>query len=266
MIKLIQTLIMLTALLFLLIIVKSFTFPVNIIIILIFYIFLKLNYPKLRGLIGELYVRLNLFKLPKEYYKVFNDLMFEDETGTHQIDHLIVSKYGIFVIETKNYYGYIKGDDYKDKWIQYLGGNKYYFHNPINQNYGHVKVLEKILNVESSIFIPIVCFGTTANLNVNSKHIVINSDLLIKTIKSFYKPLLDTNLNDIIKTINENNITDKEKRKQHVKQIKNKIIQDNEKVNNMICPRCGNELVLKNSKYGTFKGCSNYPKCKYKKK
>ena len=39
--------------------------------------------------------------------------MLEDENGTHQIDHIVISKYGIFVIEMKNYYGMIVGDDYK---------------------------------------------------------------------------------------------------------------------------------------------------------
>lgn len=35
--------------------------------------------------------------------------------------------------------------------------------------------------------------------------------------------------------------------------------------NNYICPKCGSKLVKRKGKYGTFTGCSNYPKCHYKK-
>ena len=37
-------------------------------------------------------------------------------------------------------------------------------------------------------------------------------------------------------------------------------------LNVKMCPKCGNKLILKNSKYGTFVGCSNFPKCRYIKK
>lgn len=30
-----------------------------------------------------------------------------------------------------------------------------------------------------------------------------------------------------------------------------------------VCPRCGGKLVVRHGKYGTFMGCSNYPKCRY---
>ena len=30
-----------------------------------------------------------------------------------------------------------------------------------------------------------------------------------------------------------------------------------------ICPKCGNPLVIKRSKYGEFAACSNYPECKF---
>ena len=36
--------------------------------------------------------------------------------------------------------------------------------------------------------------------------------------------------------------------------------------NNDICPKCGGRLVKRKGKYGEFIGCSNYPKCHYKKK
>mgnify|MGYP003291794995 CR=1 FL=1 len=64
-----------------------------------------------------------------------------------------ITEFGIFVIEMKNYYGLITGDEYKDKWTQYLGRNKYYFKNPIHQNYGHVKCLEEVLKLDFDNFL-----------------------------------------------------------------------------------------------------------------
>ena len=98
-------------------------------ILLILGILIDIYYPKFRGFMGEFWLKLELKKLPKNKYKLLNDIMIEDEKGTHQIDHIVLSKYGIFVIEMKNYYGLIIGNQYKEKWYQYLGKNKYTFHN-----------------------------------------------------------------------------------------------------------------------------------------
>jgi len=226
-------------------------------------IMLEILYPKLRGLVGELKVKLKLKQLHEKEYIVLNDIMLEDENGTHQIDHLVISKYGIFVIEMKNYYGLIIGDEYKNNWTQYLGKKKSDFKNPIHQNYGHTKALEKILNIDNKIFIPTVCFSNQVELKTNTKSIVIQLKNLIKTIKSFYLIQLDMDIKEIENQIQSVNITDKSERKKHIKNIKIKIKEENIKVDNMICPKCGNKLVLRNGKYGTFIGCSNFPKCQY---
>ena len=235
------------------------------IILIILCVLLKIYYPKFRGFMGEFWVKLELSKLPKEQYIVLNDIMIKDERGTHQIDHLVISKYGIFVIEMKNYYGLIKGNEYQDKWVQYLGKNKYYFKNPIHQNYGHVKVLEKILNLNINKFIPVVCFSNQAKLNITNKSIVVQLDKLLKIIKQFNEVQLEIDINPIANKIESLNIIEKDKRKKHIKNIKQKINEENVKENHMICPKCGNNLVIKNGKYGNFIGCSNYPNCKYTK-
>lgn len=128
--------------------------------LLILSILADILYPKFRGFMGEFWVKQELKKLPMDKYIVLNDIMVKQNNSTHQIDHLIISQFGIFVIEMKNYYGLILGEEHKDKWIQYLGKKKSYFLNPIHQNYGHVKALEKLLNLDNKYFIPIVCFYT----------------------------------------------------------------------------------------------------------
>ena len=223
-------------------------------------------YPKFRGFMGEFWVKKELKKLPRDKYLVLNDIMIEQNDYTHQIDHIVISQFGIFVIEMKNYYGLILGNDYQDKWKQYLGKKKYYFLNPIHQNYGHVKALEEALDLDSKFFIPIVCFSNQAKLKIETSNIVVPFRYLISSIKSHKNIILEVNLETIQNKIIELNITSKEERREHVKNIRTKIREDKEKIDNMICPKCGGNLVTRNGKYGPFIGCSNYPKCRFIKK
>ena len=94
-----------------------------IILILIIDILLVVFYSKFIGKAGEHHVKGRIKKLPKDKYLIINDLMVMVDEKTYQIDHVIVSPYGIFVIETKQYNGYITGNEYDKKWKQ---NNKYY--------------------------------------------------------------------------------------------------------------------------------------------
>ncbi len=194
-----------------------------IIILIIIYIYLKINYPKLRGKYGEKWVRKELKKLSKNDYILLNDIMIKDEYGTHQIDHIVISDNYIFVIEMKNYYGLIVGNQYNDKWIQWLGKHKNEFYNPLRQNYGHIKSLSKILNLDEVYFKSIICFSNDAKLNVKASEIVINLRDILKLIrkyKSNEKGIIDKDkFRDII--INSN-IKDNNIRKEHINNITNK--------------------------------------------
>jgi hypothetical protein len=61
-------------------------------------------------------------------YEIFNDILLKTDDGsTHQIDHVVVSPYGIFVLETKAYMGKVYGGQYSDQWTEYLAGKGYDF-------------------------------------------------------------------------------------------------------------------------------------------
>ena len=235
-------------------------------LIYLFAILINVYYKDFRGFMGEFWVKLELSKLPKDKYLVLNNIMVETNNGTHQIDHLVISKYGIFVIEMKNYYGLITGNEYSNKWTQHLGKNKYYFNNPIHQNYGHIQALKELLMLEDNNFISIICVSNQAKIKVNSNTKVVYLDYLIKTISEYNELVVDNDINEIYEKIVSLNIKDRKKRKKHVEDIKENIKVDNEKVDNMICPKCGGNLIERNGKYGKFIGCSNYPKCRYIKK
>ena len=71
----------------------------------VFFVFSRYNRVKRKGAVGERRVARILNRLPKTEYKVLHDVMLSVPNDcTTQIDHVIISMYGIFVIETKNIY------------------------------------------------------------------------------------------------------------------------------------------------------------------
>ena len=227
---------------------------------IIFIIFERVFEKRIIGFFGELWVKKELKKLNDEY-KIINDVMIRTNDGrTHQIDHLVISKYGIFVIETKQYNAKLIGNDYDKKWIYKSYGIKKDINNPVHQNYGHMQALKEVLNIEKEKLISIVCISSRAILRIKS-NVVVGIDKLLSKIKSYDSEIIH-NVDEIYNQINSLNILDKKERKNHIQTVESiKIINDIESINK--CPKCGGELVERNGIYGKFTGCSNYPKCKY---
>jgi len=148
----------------------------------------KLVVPLVKGMLGEFLVRCRLLVLPFDKYKVLNDIMLKTKRGTTQIDHIVVSIYGIFVIETKNYKGKIIGTGNRQEWIKSVHGARYYFKNPVLQNKGHVRAVVKNLGIKDEFIIPIVVFSNECRLNVKTNSIVIRLDKLVSTIKGVRTP------------------------------------------------------------------------------
>lgn len=217
---------------------------------------------KVIGFFGEFWVKLELKKLKKDYKVLNNVIVRTIDNSTHQIDHIVVSKYGIFVIETKQINGYIKGNDYDKNWTVKRGKNTYYINNPVYQNYGHIKALSEVLEITDDKFISIVCISSQAKVRINSNN-VIRIYKLVNYIKSYTNEILP-NYIEGYNTLVSRNIKGYTNSRMHVKNVKEiKKVKTNELINK--CPLCGGELVNRQSKYGSFVGCSNYPRCRFKK-
>lgn len=87
-------------------------------------------------------VLLEEFKDCKDVF-VFHNIVLPNS----QIDHVVVTNYGIFVIETKNWSGWIYGDEKSQKWMRSYYGDRDYYENPILQNNYHIKRLAQFLSV-----------------------------------------------------------------------------------------------------------------------
>ena len=95
-----------------------------------------------RGWIGEQKTRFYLWlSLRNKTYCKFNNLILPSTNGTTQIDHLIVSVFGLFIVETKNKKGWIFGSDQQDFWTQIIYAKKHSFQNPLRQVYRQKKIL-----------------------------------------------------------------------------------------------------------------------------
>ena len=229
-------------------------------------ILIKSYESKVKGYVGEKLVSRRLSKLNKRKYKVINNLLLKTSRGTTQIDHIVISQYGVFVIETKNYKGIITGNEYDDNWNQILFNNKELLRNPIKQNNGHIKVLkDAIPTLKYKKIKSIIVFTKRSKLKVNTETLVIYCNKLNKIIKkSKNNEFTKEEVNYIYERLNELNIDSFKQRVSHVKNVKRNIKEAEKRLRKNRCPRFGEKLKKKKGKYGKLKRCKNYPKCTFK--
>ena len=255
------------------------------ILVFVALIFVRAYYssPKQKGKRGELHIQKLLAQLPESDYTTFNDVVLKTNHGTTQIDHVVVSRYGVFVIETKNYRDEIFGNDDRQEWKQIIKTDVTYrkkwwktytyiknseFYNPVRQSLGHVaqirRYLEHIPNVK---VVSMVVFSDHADLSgVNSSHHVINACQLLDCIRSYTIPYIsDQDLTRVRIQLYDNNLREAITDKKHVKSVRKAQAYNESMIQKGICPRCGNKLVYRKGKFGNFYGCSAYPTCRFTK-
>ena len=215
-----------------------------------------------KGKKGENNVIFELSNKLSDEYLILNNTLFKIGNRTSQIDHIVVSKYGIFVIETKYYSGYIIGKSNDNKWTYVAGKKKIKIDNPVIQNNIHVNFLVDLLHLNYDVFIPIVCISGNCNLNVEYNKTVRIENLVFR-IQTFKEEILP-NYKVIYDKLNFYNIIDSNEIRKHVQRINEK--KKISKSDIQRCPDCGGKLRKKKGIYGYFLGCSNYPNCKYIKK
>lgn len=215
----------------------------------------------LKGKVGEAKVdaKLNPLVFGKVEHRQINNLILTDNNGkSHQIDHIEIRQNGIFCIETKNYIGWIFGNESQDMWTQCLyTGEKHQFPNPLKQNKSHIYHMSRVLDKKYKINSVVVMVQNNAE-KVGLPNVVNLNDL-----KRYLKNFNDgTNysVEEIDKIYNKLlNAQTEISNKEHVQNIR----QTQSELMEGVCPRCGNALVEREGKYGKFYGCSNYPKCTF---
>lgn len=237
--------------------------PIALVIAAIYLISRGASKPK--GYWGERQVIKQLEKLDPEKYFILNDLLIPTDEGYTQIDHVVISNQGIFVIETKYFEGWIFADPYRDYWTQSFRRAKFQFRNPIHQNYGHIQGLKKhISSLDDSYFSSRIAFmGGAEFKNEKPAEIVDRRTLLNSLTAQVARPLTLEEKKAIRDQLLAVNVESEEIRQEHIARVSTLINDRKEKVANRECPKCGGKLVEREGKYGSFTGCSGYPYCKY---
>lgn len=190
-----------------------------------------------KGELGEYKIDIQLDQLPKEY-KHLSDLLVlnpKAKSGYSQIDHVVITPYGIFVIETKNYQGTIYGGKDRKTWSV---NGKFNLMNPFTQNYGHIQALKNSIDKKyHDFFISMVSFTKRCTFKLDEIEVrkIASNELIVydvelsdyinrkvSVIKLQHKEILlnEDDINHIYTAIVEANIEDQANREQHVQSLK----------------------------------------------
>lgn len=216
-----------------------------------------------KGPLGEKKVAFKMWlSLDKRIYKRFHNIIIPSSNGTTQIDHILISQYGIFIVETKNKGGWIFGDENQAKWTQTFYRKKYSFQNPLRQTYRQKKILAEFLPVDESYIHTVIYFVGNCKFKTQLPSNVIDSGLG-KYIKMFDDQMLSQDeVNRFVKKLEQHTSESILSTKDHVRSLRER------HNSSTVCPKCGASLKLKAAKKGPkagskFLGCENYPRCRF---
>lgn len=241
--------------------------------------FKKVGWPMLAGRLGEAKVRRMNVELPVGEYTDVGEVTLALQDGTTtQIDHVVVSRFGVFVIETKMYDGWIFGSAKSKKWTQQLYNKKSQFQNPIRQNWRHVKALEETLGLPEKVFRSVVVFIGGAEFKTDMPEGVYKGSAYLHYIRSFKTEVLTPEAVSRavaqLRRLQQRAPSSRE----HLKNLKARHATPRPKPESVVqarsagikrgvehfCPKCGSKMAVRTNRQSgeKFFGCTAYPKCR----
>jgi len=217
-----------------------------------------------KGWIGERATSLGLFlTLDRKVYRRIDDLILVTaDGGTTQIDHVIVSRYGIFVIETKNMKGWIFGSEHDACWTQVNFGRKDRFQNPIRQNHRHCLAIAEKLGVDRETVHSVVFFIGDCRFQTEIPNGVLTHGLCGYIRRYGLRCFVDEEVERFEARLREIKQYSRFTKADHIHSLRERYESAE------TCPKCGAALLPRVAKKGAnaggrFLGCSAYPKCRY---
>ena len=212
-----------------------------------------------RGDKGEAIVISYLNKI-KDYHHLINDITFVvgKSEMSHQIDHIYIHPHGVFVIETKNYYGEIISDTHDSFWIKKVNGREDKISNPLKQNKSHAVVVNRLLDKKYEI-IPVVVFVKNNAPLILDENVINLEDLELFIESHPYQRLLNKNEIDNAYNILINNKSDLSKEEHlenisYVKQMKHEFRLEMEyALENNLCPRCDSKIIQNGNEFSCLR-------------
>ena len=208
-----------------------------------------------RGEKGEQKVKDVLSKIDVHHHLLNDITLISYESGmSHQLDHILIHPHGLFVIETKNYYGKIIFLPKEKQWFTVINNINKKVPDPILQNKSHAVSLYKALKGKYKV-IPIVVFVKNNAPYIDDEN-VINLDDLLLFIDSYpYEHLYTDKSIDKIKALIENAAVDITRREHvenisYLKQYRKELYAEKQyAIEKGMCPRCNNKILARGYEY-----------------
>lgn len=219
-----------------------------------------------KGELGEYKVNIQLDQMPKEY-KHLTDLLFTNpkaKSGYSQLDHVLITPYTIFAIETKNYQGEIRGSRDDKQWNV---NKRFKMMNPFHQNFGHIQTVLNLTNTQREDIVSLISFTRRAIFSVDPElRKIASNDLIvydieltefierkINIIKITEKEIKFTSkqIDEMFFTLQQANITDPTIRKAHTEALKQNETpsKDAQTEEDAKCASCGKSVPQKVKNY-----------------
>jgi hypothetical protein len=124
-----------------------------------------LTYAEIKGVYGE-NLTCNELRSAKMQDPgiILRNLYVPHSNGFTEVDIVMLNHSKIFVIESKNYEGWIFGRENDKYWTQTFKSKRTKFYNPIRQNQTHIKALSTYLGIREEFFVSIIVFSNSAKL------------------------------------------------------------------------------------------------------
>lgn len=224
-----------------------------------------LRSPRVKGCRGELRVRLLAYwLLDRRIYRRLHNVTLLTPDGSTQIDHVFLSPFGIFVLETKNMSGRICGDERQPQWTQQFPRQSFHFQNPLRQNYRHLKALETVLGIAPEHLHSVVVFVGGGHFATPMPANVVRGTAFVEYIRSFRQPVFDAaEVDALLRVLRDaRQAPSLATHRRHVQSLKQRNAGARQH-----CPACGSPMVLRTARSGPragqqFWGCSAYPRCR----
>lgn len=214
----------------------------------------------LKGWFGEKLTTFGMWMgLDDITYRRVHDIILPSRTGTTQIDHVLISAFGIFVVETKNMQGWIFGSERDSTWCQSIYGHKNRFQNPLRQNYRHIECLVEFLELDRRYFYSVVFFIGECEFKTPMPPNVLDSGLS-GYIRSFDRVLLtQQQVFEIERKLRDVKTSGGLTKADHLASLECRHSSAS------VCPKCGGQMVTRTARNSgkQFLGCASFPRCRH---
>lgn len=216
-----------------------------------------------KGKLGEFLVARSFKKhLDPDVYTVLHDVTLPVRDGTTQIDHIVISVFGIFVIETKNMSGWIFGSPKDRQWTQTFRRKKFRFQNPLRQNFKHVKAVAEVTGLPEQKLHSLVIFTGSAKFKTRMPANVTRRAAGVWYVRTQRDPILsDAEVHAAVSGLKDGRLKPgATTNRAHIQSTQTRRSEP-------LCPLCGSSMVKRTTRKGPnadnqFWGCSEFPKCR----